>query len=195
MSVLRNSQILKRAIKFYVFTFILIAVITLAIYLLCVITNDYKGLPSIPTPNTSESIISRLLDYFINNALIVPLVMLILALIPIPLLYYLNVVSTVFSISPIFGIYLAYNVKFGVSIIVCTLPHMLFEVMGLSIVCSLLFDLNKCIRSKFFKKNNMPFKMVVSDILKVYILIVWPLMIIAAILESLLSVWLYHHIL
>ncbi|MDW8570479.1 hypothetical protein [Staphylococcus shinii] len=44
--------------------------------------------------------------------------MLFLALIPIPYLSYLNVLSTIVSIALIFGIYLAYQINIGIAILI-----------------------------------------------------------------------------
>lgn len=90
------------------------------------------------------------MEIFVNNAFIVPLVSLILSIIPIPYLYFIPTISTIYSLSVIIGVTFSYKFNEGIAIFIGILPHGILEIYLTSIELSMLFLLNAYIR-----KNSM----------------------------------------
>ena len=85
-----------------------------------------------------------------------PLASLIIALIPIPYLYMIPSISTIFSLSMAIGIQFAYKFNEGTVLLLGILPHGLLEIYIMSVLLALLFVINKYIRNSLvnlFKKE------------------------------------------
>ena len=101
--------------------------------------------------------------------------MFILALIPIPFLYMLNIVISVIIPGIMFGIFLNFDLHKAFTAIIAYIPHYTLEIMAYCILASGLYMLNKAIVRKVTnlfrkkKKDNYPFKRVYLKLLK-YIL-------------------------
>lgn len=197
MFKIEDNNFWKRTWYLYIIVILLLITLTIATYVFGIIINDFKGLPNVPVPNGDDSGLTRIFEYIKNNGFVVPFVMLILALIPIPYLFFLNILSTVVSVSPVLGIYIAYKIKVGFIITLITIPHMIFEIFGLCIIASLLYSINKTLRIgmlnlfKRDKKKYIPISTAFMNLIKGFIVYALPSIIIAAILESIFTVWMY----
>lgn len=133
--------------------------------------------------------IEKVLAYFINNGLKVPLQMFILALIPIPFLYTLNIVVTEILMGLVIAISLRLDMTLGSQLFLASLPHYLIETLGYCVLAVFLYELNNLIRTKLtalFKRvpsTGSFFQQLVS-ITKVYLCLFIPLIILAALLET-----------
>ena len=151
--------------------------------------NDFSDYPDLNLNNKVDNSLNGLIEIFCNNAFIMPLTSLIIALIPIPSLYVIPTISTIFSLSMAIGIQFAYKFNEGTVLLIGILPHGLLEIYIMSVLLSLLFALNKYIRSSLvnlFKKNKkyLPkFLNVITSICKCYLLVMLPLTFICALIE------------
>ncbi|MGE7364289.1 stage II sporulation protein M [Staphylococcus cohnii] len=115
------------------------------------------------------------------------------AIIPIPFLYYLNMLSTVFSLGMLIGIHFAYNFTDGIRLFLGFLPHLLIEIYSSSLMLSILYVINKVIISKLmnlFRKKPIkmkPIYIILIDSIKSYILYYLPIVLLAAIMETYVS--------
>ena len=71
---------------------------------------------------------------------------LILSIIPIPYLYFIPTISTIYSLSVIIGVTFSYKFNEGIAIFIGILPHGILEIYLTSIELSMLFLLNAYIR-------------------------------------------------
>ncbi len=116
--------------------------------------------------------------------------MFILALLPIPYLYLINLVVTILMPGIMFGFLLSFDLHKGLIGCIAFIPHYTFEVMGFCILASALYMLNKAITRRFTnlfrksKKENYAIKVNLINVIKSYVLIALPLIIIAAFLET-----------
>jgi len=115
--------------------------------------------------------------------------MFILSLIPIQFLYFLNIIITVFLPGVLYGISLQESFGKGLSLIVSSVPHYVFEIFAFSLFAAILFKFNKVVRAKIkkiFKKNKSKqyFIKNLLDVVKTYVIFVLPIIIIAAFLET-----------
>src|SRR5699024_1801977 len=104
-----------------------------------------------------------------------PFQMFILSLIPIQFLYFLNIIITVFLPGVLYGISLQESFGKGLSLIVSSVPHYVFEIFAFSLFAAILFKFNKS--KQYFIKNLL-------DVVKTYVIFVLPIIIIAAFLET-----------
>ena len=84
----------------------------------------------------------------------------------------------------------------GIANIISVFPHTTLEILGFCIFASVLFQLNKSIRSKIrelFKKNGERTSIIKSlhNTIKIYIFVVIPVIVLAAICEEYLRKILY----
>ena len=133
--------------------------------------------------------LSKVWEYILNNGFGVPLQMFIFSLIPIQFLYLVNIVITVILPGILFGIILQFDSEIGVSMIVSSAPHYLFEVFAFCLLAGVLFELNQSVRHKIktvLKKEKQEL-FIGNSILrtaKIYLLLVLPLIVTAAFLET-----------
>src|SRR5699024_8968242 len=83
--------------------------------------------------------------------------MFILSLIPIQFLYFLNIIINVFLPVVLYVIYFLSIFGKGLSLIVSSVPHYVFEIFAFSLFATILFKFNKVVRAKIkkiFKKNK-----------------------------------------
>lgn len=189
--VFELNKILKRACKFL----ILSVIITIAAAGITYIINpDIHGIMSNLNDWTPESIkdeagLNKVWEYIVNNGMMVPMQMFILSLIPIQFLYLINIIVTVTLPGILFGIIFQFDLGKGMSMMVSSIPHYLFEVFAFCIFAAVLFELNKSLRLKIKtvlkKEEQMLFiGSIVITTVKTYILLVLPLIITAALLET-----------
>ncbi|MCH4476518.1 hypothetical protein COR53_04475 [Staphylococcus pettenkoferi] len=189
MENLKLTSFIKRANKFMIFNLILSVLIGVIFFIIGMSINDFSDYPNLNLNNKVDNSLNGLIEIFCNNAFIMPLTSLIIALIPIPYLYVIPTISTIFSLSMAIGIQFAYKFNEGTVLLIGILPHGLLEIYIMSVLLSLLFALNKYIRSSLvnlFKKNKkyLPkFLNVITSICKCYLLVMLPLTFICALIE------------
>jgi len=91
--------------------------------------------------------------------------MFILALIPIPYLYTLNLIATIILPGIMFGFFINYNTYIGLTSFIAYVPHYTLEVIAFCIIVSGLYKLNKAIRRKLsnlFRKKIIQLSKVCS---------------------------------
>ncbi|MCI2934702.1 stage II sporulation protein M [Staphylococcus haemolyticus] len=189
MENLKLTSFIKRANKFMIFNLILSVLIGVIFFIIGMSINDFSDYPNLNLNNKVDNSLNGLIEIFCNNAFIMPLTSLIIALIPIPYLYLIPAISTIFSLSMAIGIQFAYKFNEGTVLLIGILPHGLLEIYIMSVLLSLLFALNKYIRNSLvnlFKKNKtyLPkFLNVITSICKCYLLVMLPLTFICALIE------------
>ncbi|MCI2886788.1 stage II sporulation protein M [Staphylococcus hominis] len=189
MENLKLTSFIKRANKFLIFNIILSILLGIIFFIIGMNINDFSDYPNLNLNNKVDNGLNGLIEIFCNNAFIMPLTSLIIALIPIPYLYLIPTISTIFSLSMAIGIQFAYKFNEGTVLLLGILPHGLLEIYIMSILLSLLFALNKYIRNSLvnlFKKNKkyLPkFLNVITSICKCYLLVMLPLTFICALIE------------
>lgn len=183
--------IYKRAVNFFLFAVAITIIATIITY---IINPDFKEVMEgaknrIPNQVKESTGIDKVWSYIVNNGFMVPLQMLILALIPIQFLYIVNIVSTVSLPGILFGIGLQADFKKGFEIIISTIPHYIFEVFALCLLAAVLFELNQVVRAKIrniFNKDKEEISFIKKflETIKTYAIIVLPIIIVAAFLET-----------
>lgn len=143
--------------------------------------------------------INKVWSYVVHNGFTVPSQMLILAVVPIQFLYLLNVISTSLLPGILFGIVLRVDAGKGFEIILSAMTHYFVEIFALCLFAAVLFELNQAVRSKIqhvFKKDKDGISFVgkLLKTMKVYIVLVLPLIILAAFLETYISDIVLHFI-
>ena len=134
--------------------------------------------------------------YIVNNGFIVPLQMFLLSLIPIQFLYFFNLIYSSVLPGIVIGILLKIDFYKAIANIISVFPHTTLEILGFCIFASVFFQLNKSIRSKIrelFKKNGERTSIIKSlhNTIKIYIFVVIPVIVLAAICEEYLRKILY----
>ncbi|MCG2389131.1 stage II sporulation protein M [Staphylococcus epidermidis] len=189
MEKLKLTLFIKSANKFMIFNIILSVLIGIIFFIIGVNINDFSDYPNLNLNNKVNNSLNGLIKIFCNNAFIMPLTSLIIALISIPYLYMIPTISTIFSLCMAIGIQFAYKFNEGTVILLGILPHGLLEIYIMSILLSLLFVLNKYIRNSLvnlFKKNKtyLPkFFNVITSTCKYYLIVILPLTFICALIE------------
>lgn len=189
MEKLKLTSFIKSANKFMIFNIILSVLIGIIFFIIGVNINDFSDYPNLNLNNKVNNSLNGLIKIFCNNAFIMPLTSLIIALIPIPYLYMIPTISTIFSLTMAIGIQFAYKFNEGTVLLLGVLPHGLLEIYIISILLSLLFVLNKYIRNSLvnlFKKNKtyLPKSFnVITSTCKYYLIVILPLTFICALIE------------
>ena len=115
--------------------------------------------------------------------------MFVLTLIPVQFLYLLNIISTAILPGILFGAILQFDPRKGIEIIISTTPHYFVEIFAFCLFAAVLFELNRAVRIKIrnlFKKDKNGISLVrkISVTIKVYAVLILPLIILAAFLET-----------
>lgn len=186
-----NKSRLKRAIYFFLLS---VGVTVIANILTYTAQPDVKSIIEEINTQLSADIkeavsVKKIWAYIVNNGFVVPFQMFILALIPSPFLYLLNILSTVSLLGVLFGTALRID---GLPLIIASLPHSLFEILGYCIFAAVLFEFNKGIRIKvgnLFKKDKTEVALYKKffETIKVYVVWTISFIIVAAVLETYLS--------
>nr|WP_276325585.1 stage II sporulation protein M [Vagococcus teuberi] len=150
---------------------------------------DLKSIiESTPTLTSTPNKLVKLMQYIINNGLKVPFSMLVLALIPVPYIYFFNIFLSATLGGVVFGAVLSYSISTGLNLIVASIPHSIIELTAFCIWASSLYYLNLWIRNKLHKRAiNTTFWFELKRCVLHYIRYVLPLIIIAACLETFLT--------
>lgn len=190
-SKILNKIIFKRAAILLVIAVIITILTTITTY---IVNPDLKGISESIRNNSSEQLrestgIEKVWAYVVNNGFAVPLQMFVLTLIPVQFLYLLNVISTAILPGILFGAILQFDPRFGIELISSTIPHYFVEVFAYCLFAAVLFELNRAVRIKIrnvFKKDKDGISLVrkISETIKVYAVLILPLIILAAFLET-----------
>ncbi|UMT76384.1 stage II sporulation protein M [Staphylococcus roterodami] len=191
MFKIHNETYIRRTINFLI-TILIIFSITFILAIIFspsieTIKNISKGVPS----SVANAVgLEKVWGYILNNGFIVPFQMLILAFIPIPFLYYLNVIATVIPPAIALGFIINFDVYKGSMMTFSSIPHFFVEILAFCFVASGLFKVNQAITRKSInlfrknKKDNLSLKLAILNLLKIYVFIALPLFVIAAFLEN-----------
>lgn len=192
VALLRRGFFDKRAFNFFLF-FITIAV--LMGVLVIVVNPDFKSLINdVPTANVGEKRptgMKLVLEYIVNNGLKVPIGMTILALVPVGFLYMLQpTITTGLLGGLIMGVAVNIHSQTAISLAISALPHTVSEMYAYAVWASSLFTLNTWIRDKMLRiVRQETITEILIGLLTNYILIVVPLIIIGALLETYVADW------
>ncbi|MCM3782105.1 stage II sporulation protein M [Neobacillus mesonae] len=186
-----NKIAFKRAVVFFVMATIVSVLGTAITYF---VNPDLKAIMESIGDSSSDQLkesagIKKVWAYIVNNGFMVPLQMFVFALIPIQFLYLINVMSTALIPGILFGVVLHMDFIKGIEIIASTIPHYFVEIFAFCLFAAALFDLNQVIRAKLrslFKKgkDQVPFVKGILGTIKIYGLLILPMMIVAAFLET-----------
>lgn len=193
-----DLDIIKRAVKIFIVATICLIITTIFCYFVHPSFNELINMG-----NASEEIgntkgLEKVWKYIINNGFRVPLQMFILALLPIPYLYLINLVVTIIMPGILLGFLLSFDLHKGLIGCIAFIPHYTFEIMGFCILASALYMFNKAITRRFTnlfrksKKENYAIKDNLINVIKFYVLIALPLIIIAAFLETYVANFIYN---
>ena len=188
---IKDQNYFKRALNFFILSTILLLV-TIPIALFFHPSEEFiKQLGS----NSPESIsktqgLKKVWGFIQNNGFHVPIQMLLLALIPIPFLYTLNLIVSLIIPGILFGFFIHIDTYKGLTSLIAYIPHYTLEIMSFCIFTSGLYMLNKSILRKIInlfrkeKKQNYSFKLSLINLLKAYLFVCLPLVILAAFTET-----------
>ncbi|AGC91192.1 stage II sporulation protein M [Staphylococcus warneri] len=199
MFKIHDETYIRRTIKFLV-TILIIFLVTFILAIIFspsteTIKNLSKGIPS----NVANAVgLEKVWEYILNNGFKVPFQMLILAIIPIPFLYYLNIISTAIPPAIALGFVINYDIYKGTMVTISSIPHFFVEILAFCFVASGLVKVNQAIIRKItnlFRKNkkeNLSLKLSIINLLKIYVFIALPLFVIAAFFENYLSKFIFN---
>jgi len=186
-----NRSVFKRSIKFMILAVAITIATTVITYIINLNLEEIsEGMGNnLPDQVRESEGLKKVWSFIVNNGFIVPLQMFILALIPIQFLYLLNIILTVALPGVLFGIALQANFKKGLAIIISAAPHYVFEVFAFCLFAAVLFKLNQIVRGKIrsvFKKDGTRTSLIkyVLWTVRVYAVLILPIIIIAAFLET-----------
>lgn len=194
---IKKQDFWKRVSYFFIFS---ITVMIIAFIITLLINPSIEGILNYLGERTPESVdeaegMNKVWEYILNNGLMVPLQMLLLSLIPIPFLYTLNIIST--SILPGIALGIGYQISMsdGISITISATPHIIVELFGYAVLAAVLMKLNQSIYRGILnimskkKKHRPPFLTAAVNVFSTYIIMVLPIIIIAAFIEEYVSNW------
>ncbi|WP_084165493.1 stage II sporulation protein M [Paenibacillus massiliensis] len=186
-----NKTAFRRAVVFFVTAMIVTVLGTAITYF---VNPDLKGIMESFGDSSSDQLkesigIKKVWAYIVNNGFLVPLQMFVLALIPIQFLYLINVISTALIPGILFGVVLQLDFIKGIEIIASTIPHYFVEIFTFCLFAAALFELNRVIRVKVrsvFKKgkDQVPLVKEILGTIKIYGVLILPMIIVAAFLET-----------
>ncbi|UBH22410.1 stage II sporulation protein M [Macrococcus armenti] len=189
----------KRAFTIYGIM-LLIAILTFIISLVFYPSDEiFKEINNKRPANLEElKGLDKVWMYIANNAFVVPLQMFILALLPVPFLYFLNVISASIITGIVFGFAIHVSPNFGWILVLSSTPHAVLEILAICFVASGLWSLNQSIIRKvsnFFKKEKkcgLSISESIYNLIRIYVFIALPLFIIAAFAETYLTNFIEH---
>lgn len=194
---IQDPNYAKRSIKIFIFT----AIIFLITFVLAVIFSpsieNFKNMTDGQHGNIARANgLTKVWEYIINNGFKVPSQMFIFSLIPIPFLYFLNLVSTTITTGIVFGFVVHFDK--GIIMVLSSIPHTIIEILAMCLVISGLYKVSQSIIRKISnifrktKKQNLSFKLALSNVFKIYFLIALPLYILAGFIETYLTDFIYN---
>ncbi|WP_436855219.1 stage II sporulation protein M [Staphylococcus caeli] len=199
MLKIQDDTYIKRTLRFLA-TSLLIFIIT---FILAIIfspsAETFKNVTDSTPPALDKAQgLQKVWQYILNNGFRVPFQMLILAIIPIPFLYYLNIFNTTILPAVALGFAIHIDLYKGSMMIISAMPHFILEILGLCFVASSLFKVNQSIIRKISnlfrtnKKERISIKLAIINLFKIYVFIALPLIIVAAFVENYLSKFIFN---
>lgn len=190
MQLALRKGLIKRSLYIVIFAFLLTIIASVLTFIINPELKDSMG------NSLDSSGLSRVWDYVKNNGFLVPLQMFILALIPIQFLYLVNIIVTNIALGFFIGVALRIDLYEGMSLTIASIPHTALEIFAYCLFAAILFDLNRSIRSLIGnlvskKKKRVSLGIRATEMLKIYIVFVFPLIVIAALLETYLADYIY----
>lgn len=194
MKIVRNSNLkylLVKSMKFFLLSAATTVFVALIIYFINPDLKEVMGeiKNSAPGHIKDSEGIQKVWSYFIHNGISVPFQMFVLAFIPIPFLYLLNIFSTCALLGIFLGIALRADAKLGFHLFISSIPHSIVEIFAYCLFAAVLSEMNQTIRigiKNLFKKNKE--EMVQMDgfvnVIRVYVILVIPFIVAAAFLET-----------
>ncbi|CXJ86757.1 stage II sporulation protein M [Staphylococcus aureus] len=191
MLSIKDQNYFKRALKIFILSTALLLV-TIPIALIFHPSEEFiKQLGSSSPESVSKTHgLKKVWGFIQNNAFHAPIQMLLLALIPIPFLYTINLIVSVIIPGILFGFLIHFDTYKGLTSLIAYIPHYTLEIMSFCIFTSGLYMLNKSIIRKITnlfrkeKKENHSFKTSLFNLLKAYLFICLPMVILAAFTET-----------
>lgn len=191
MFKIQDDTYIKRALKFLIVALLIFSITFILAIIFSPSLENLKTLSTNESPVLSKATgIQKFWQYILNNAFRVPSQMLLLCVVPVPFLYYINIIIT--SILP--GIFLGFAIHIdlyqGSMVFIASLPHIVLELLGLCFIASGLYKINQSIIRKIsniFRKNkkqNLSLQLAIVNLLKIYVFIALPLIILAAFFEN-----------
>ncbi|MCD8917392.1 stage II sporulation protein M [Staphylococcus gallinarum] len=185
--VKRTLRFLTTTLSIFIITFILAIIFSPSAETIKNIFN------SVPNNVDGAEGLKKVWEYILNNGFKVPFQMLILAIIPIPFLYYLNIISTTILPAIAVGFAINFDKHKGIILSISAIPHFIIEILAFCFVASSLLKVNQSIIRKIAnlfrksKKQKFSIKLAITNLIKIYIFIALPLFIVAAFVENYLS--------
>lgn len=149
MFKIHDETYIRRTIKFLV-TILIIFLVTFILAIIFspsteTIKNLSKGIPS----NVANAVgLEKVWEYILNNGFKVPFQMLILAIIPIPFLYYLNIISTAIPPAIALGFVINYDIYKGTMVTISSIPHFFVEILAFALLLAVSSKLTKLLLEK-----------------------------------------------
>nr|WP_315294115.1 stage II sporulation protein M [Mammaliicoccus lentus] len=180
----------KRIMIFFCISISLMLISGIITYIVNPNIEVIKNIQGLPEDKQRAEGLEKVWQYIINNGFKVPLQMLILSIIPIPFLYSANLISTSILTGFVFTLLIRVDLHLGLIGVGSSIPHTVLELLSYAVFAAALYLLNKSIIrmiSNLFRKNKktkISFLKSIVTVAKVYILLVLPLSIIVAFLET-----------
>lgn len=185
-----DKTMTKRIIIFFSISMSLMLISGIITYIVNPNIEIIKNIQGLPEDKQRAEGLEKVWQYIINNGFKVPLQMLILSIIPIPFLYSANLISTSILTGFVFTLLIRVDLHLGLIGVGSSIPHTVIELLSYAVFAAALYLLNKSIIrtiSNLFRKNKKTKISILKSIVtvaKVYILLVLPLSIIVAFLET-----------
>lgn len=182
---------IKRAIKIFIMATILLLITIIIAYIFNPGEELLKQLGNKSPERVSETQgLTKVWGFIQTNGFHVPIQMLILALIPIPFLYTLNLIVSIIIPGIMFGFFINFDPYKGFTGFISYIPHYMFEIFSFCVMISGLYMLNKTIirkMSNIFRKNkkrDYSLRNSLIMLFKLYFLVSLPLIVLAAFTET-----------
>ena len=158
MLTIKDQNYFKRALKIFILstTFLLVTILIALIFHPSEEFIKQLGASS-PESVSKTHGIKKVWGFIQNNGFHVPIQMLLLALIPIPFLYTINLIVSLIIPGILFGFFIHFDTYKGLTSLIAYIPHYTLEIMSFCIFTSGLYMLNKSIIRKItnlFRKRK-----------------------------------------
>lgn len=181
----------KRALKIFIIATILLVTVTILAFFFHPTEEFIKQLGNQSPKRVSETTgLEKVWGFIVNNGFSVPLQMVILALIPIPFLYTLNLIVSMIIPGIMLGFLISFDTQKGIAALIAYIPHYTLEIMSQCVLISCLYIINKTIIQKIInlfrkeKKQTYSLKMNIIFLVKMYLFVSLPLVVLAAFTET-----------
>lgn len=154
-------------------------------------TKDINEFVLTYTDYSTVGLLEHFLNYLYSYGLQTVIGMLILAILPIPYAFLLNLILFTFTQAFLWGYSFRYDTSYGYQFLACSIVPIMLQILAYAILTSALYPLHQLIKSHWknlFKKEKVEIakgqmKLIVKDIAKTSIKLYIPLVIIAGITE------------